>query len=100
LQVLQQLRDGHTLLVTQASCQQQPSDSSLLVVWQEAAGGSCPLRAVACDLSCLPALLSTPCMQQLLDTQQQQQHLQQRGPLFVQGVITSTCGLAVCHVHR
>uniref|UniRef100_A0A383WLU1 Cell division control protein 24 OB domain-containing protein n=1 Tax=Tetradesmus obliquus TaxID=3088 RepID=A0A383WLU1_TETOB len=96
--VLQQLRDGHTLLVTRASCQQQPGDSSLLVVWREGPGSCGPLSAAAQDLSCLPALLSTSCIQQLVDVRQLQQ--QQRGPLLVQVVITAANGLATCHVHR
>jgi hypothetical protein len=102
VQVLQQLRDGHTLLVTQARCQQHPDDGSLLVLWQEAGGSSSPASAAAEDLSCLPALLSTPCMQQLVDLRQPQHQLQQqhRGPLFVTGAISSCSNLATCHVHR
>jgi hypothetical protein len=96
---VQQLRDGHTLLVTQATCQQQ-HDSSLLVVWREAAGSCGSVSAAAQDLSCLPALLSTPCVQQLVDVRQLQQLLQQKVPLIVQAVVTSVSSLAACHVHK
>jgi hypothetical protein len=100
LQVLHQLRDGHTLLLTQARCQQHPDDGSLLVVWQEGGGSTSPASAAAEDLSCLPALLSTPCMQQLVNLRQPQHQHHHRGPLFVTGIISSCSKLVACHVHR
>jgi hypothetical protein len=66
LQVLHNLRDGHTLLVVKADSQLLPGQQQqTCVVWDESTSG-----AVVQDLSCLPALLTTPCLQQVVSLQQ------------------------------
>lgn len=106
MQVLQQLRDGHTLLLTRATCQPAPGaeqqGQQLMVRWQEGSHD-----AAAHDLSAMPALLATPCLQHQVtlgslchacgSSALGEQHY--RGPLLVRGVIESAM-VASCFTHR
>lgn len=105
VQVLCEVRDGHTVLLTKGSCQQAGSGSQqALVVWHESTAG-----AAAQDLSCMPGLLATPCLHQVVDLAQlrsldsssssSMMMQQQRGPLVVRAVVQSAT-IAPCFIHR